>query len=395
VVLCAVAALFAPVSAKPVKSPEPPVARAPQSAPSAIPAETDASAELFVTLKPGDSLRDLLVGAGVASEDAKAVHGLVAAALAARPAQAAEVSLLLGSAGKQRLQRVTVRSGLELKLSVVRAPAGGLRLVRDEIAVDSTPLRFAGPVGGSLYWSLRASGVPAEAASEYLAVVSGHVDIARELRSGDCFDLILAHRRASTGETRTGPLLYAAVDRASGSDVQLVNWKAAGGSGWFDAKGSPSADAGLAWPVRGRVSSHFGTRVHPILLFARFHRGVDLSAPRGTPIVAAADGRVVGAGWNGGHGRQVRIAHPAGLETSYSHMSEIAAEPGAFVRRGQLIGYVGSTGFSTGPHLHYEVRRAGQPIDPLSARHAGAEALSPADRASIRARLRQLLAVPA
>ena len=91
----------------------------------------------------------------------------------------------------------------------------------------------------------------------------------------------------------------------------------------------------------------------------RFHKGVDLAASAGTPIVAAADGRVVGAGWHGGYGQQVEIAHAGGLETTYGHMSRIAAHFGQIVRKGEVIGFVGSTGLSTGPHVHYEVRRNG------------------------------------
>lgn len=110
------------------------------------------------------------------------------------------------------------------------------------------------------------------------------------------------------------------------------------------------------------VTSYFGNRYHPILHFMRFHAGVDIGAGWGSPIVAAADGQVAAAGWAGGYGREVRIAHGGGLVSLYGHMSEIVAQPGSFVRRGQLIGYVGSSGLSTGPHLHFEVRLGGQPV---------------------------------
>ena len=93
--------------------------------------------------------------------------------------------------------------------------------------------------------------------------------------------------------------------------------------------------------------------------------GVDIGACWGSPIVAAGDGRVVAAGWAGGYGREVQIAHGDGLLSLYGHMSEIVAAPGSFVRQGQLIGYVGSSGLSTGPHVHFEVRRSGQPVNPL------------------------------
>ena len=109
--------------------------------------------------------------------------------------------------------------------------------------------------------------------------------------------------------------------------------------------------------------------------------------------MAAADGQVIRAGWAGGYGRQVRIAHPGGLMTSYSHMSQIAAEPGTIVHAGQVIGYVGSSGLSTGPHLHYEVRRQGMPVNPLAGRFASVQLVDTGMANAVKARLKGLLAV--
>ena len=141
----------------------------------------------------------------------------------------------------------------------------------------------------------------------------------------------------------------------------------------------------------GPITSNYGLRMHPILRYSRMHRGIDFRAAYGTPILAAADGRVPGAGWAGGHGRQVRLSHTGGLATSYSHMSRIAVSRGATVRRGQVIGYVGSTGLSTGPHLHYEMYRNGASINPRSVRFTQRAQLSGSELASFRSRLRGLL----
>ena len=149
----------------------------------------------------------------------------------------------------------------------------------------------------------------------------------------------------------------------------------------------------MLWPVAGRITSGFGHRVHPILRYTRFHSGVDFGASWGAPIVAAADGQVVGAGWAGGYGRQVRIAHGDGMTTTYSHMSRIVAAPGTLVRAGELIGYVGSSGMSTGPHLHYEVLRDGRHVNPLSVRLASRPMLDGGELDAFRARLKQLLSV--
>jgi len=145
--------------------------------------------------------------------------------------------------------------------------------------------------------------------------------------------------------------------------------------------------------VAARITSGFGMRFHPILHFARMHKGIDFGAHYGQPIVAAADGRVTGAGWAGGYGQQVRLAHAGGMGTSYSHMSRIVAAPGSFVRQGQLIGYVGSSGLSTGPHLHYEVYRNGVAVNPLGVRFSSQALLEGPELERFKTRLAQLMAI--
>jgi murein DD-endopeptidase MepM/ murein hydrolase activator NlpD len=151
----------------------------------------------------------------------------------------------------------------------------------------------------------------------------------------------------------------------------------------------------MTWPVAGHITSYFGYRYHPILHFTRFHAGVDFGASWGSPIVAAADGIVAAAGWAGGYGRQVRISHSGGLVTSYSHMSGIVAQPGTLVHAGQLIGYVGSSGLSTGPHLHYEVRKDGTPVNPLAVRFASTQVVDTHLADAVKARLKALLSTGA
>ncbi len=251
---------------------------------------------------------------------------------------------------------------------------------------DAGPLRIRGRVGDGLYWSLRAAGASPQVAAAYLAALATQIDVG-EVRPSDSFDMVLGSNRR---------LLYAGLDRIAESDLQLVLWSASGRSEWIDAasadKPAPVAE-GMAWPVAGRITSYFGYRYHPILHFTRFHAGLDFGASWGSPIVAAADGQVVGAGWSGGYGRQVRIAHIGGLMTSYSHMSQIVAAPGEIVRRGQVIGYVGSSGLSTGPHLHYEVLAGGRPVNPLSVRFASAPVVDTHLAYAVKARLKALLSV--
>ena len=255
--------------------------------------------------------------------------------------------------------------------------------------LEAGPLRIRGRVGDGLYWSLRAAGASPQVAAAYLAALATQIDVG-EVASNAGFDLILANR------TPEAALLYAGLNRIGESPLQLVRWSANGRSQWIDAANAerlaPVAE-GMAWPVAGHITSYFGYRYHPILHFSRFHAGLDFGASWGSPIVAAGDGEVVGAGWAGGYGRQVRIAHGRGLMTSYSHMSQIVAAPGAFVRRGQLIGYVGSSGLSTGPHLHYEVRRSGVAVNPLSVRFASAPLIDTGLANAVKTRLKTLLSV--
>ena len=172
-----------------------------------------------------------------------------------------------------------------------------------------------------------------------------------------------------------------------------MKWTIGGRTDWVDANGAGRQVAAFAWPVAGRITSGFGLRVHPILRFARMHRGIDFGAGHGAPIVAASDGQVVKAGWAGGYGRQVRIAHGGGLVTTYSHMSRTVAEPGSFVRQGQLIGYVGSSGLSTGPHLHYEVYRNGTAVNPLGVKFASRSLLEGPELDRFKAHLARLMAI--
>ena len=251
------------------------------------------------------------------------------------------------------------------------------------------PLRIRGRIGDGFYWSLRAAGVSPQAAAQYLAALATEIDVGGDVSMGDSFDLVL-------GAGKDRPLLYAGLDRAALSDLQLVRFTRDGRSHWIDAadaaRPAPAASS-MLWPVTGRITSYFGNRYHPILHFTRFHAGLDFGASSGSPIVAAADGQVVRAGWAGGYGRQVRLAHGGGLVTSYSHMSQIVAELGTIVRAGQVIGYVGSSGLSTGPHLHYEVQRNGVPVNPLSVRFASVQLVDDGTANAVKARLKALLSV--
>jgi len=349
--------------------------------------------DLFMTLGAKDSIGRLLARAGASLADAQAAEYLVRGS-GSRPATGTAVSLILGprtGGGSRPVERVTLRGGLGETLVLARG-AGGLQLIKQAVAIDTTPLRIRGRVGDGLYWSLRAAGVTSTAATDYLRVIGSRIDVGGDIAPSDRFDLVIANRHAANGESEAGPLLYAGLDRASASDLQIVRWTLGGRTDWYDANGSAEqSDSGMMWPVAAPITSGFGMRFHPILRFARMHRGIDFGASWGTPVHAAADGRVSAAGWAGGYGRQVRLVHGGGIATSYSHLSSIVADGGAMVRKGQLIGYVGSSGLSTGPHLHYEVYRGGVAVNPMSVRVTGGTVLDDKTRDVLKARVRFLL----
>ena len=353
-----------------------------------------AQVDLEARLGNGDRTEALLMRIGANVSDAMMVGQMVHAAAPRGLDPGTPIAIRLGkrgSAGHRAVERIALRAGLDSDLVIERSGAGLVaRTVR--ILVDAKPRRIRGRVGDGLYWSLRSSGVSAAAAADYLKALATRLDVGADLGPDDRFDLVIAHRRAATGEEQSGPLLYAGVQRLGGAPLQMLRWTVCGRSGWYDAASlSQISTSALAWPVSARITSGFGMRYHPILHYARMHKGMDFGARWGSPIVASADGVVARAGWAGGYGQQVRINHGSGIATSYSHMSRMVVSPGSAVRQGQVIGYVGTTGLSTGAHLHYETYRNGVAVNPLSVRFTSAAAVDPAEAQRFKARLAQLL----
>jgi murein DD-endopeptidase MepM/ murein hydrolase activator NlpD len=353
--------------------------------------------DLVATIGLGDGLARVLEREGAGAADAAQAASLVAEAVPLGDiAGGTKLAITLGRRPNRKVARpldgLSFRARFDLALSLERVH-GGLVLHRQPIAVDDTPMRLTGDVGDSLYRSERSAGATPSVVADYIRAVAPHVDIG-DISPFDRYDLVFEHKRAATGEVQTGRLLYAGIVH-EGKPIRLLRWTLDGREQWFDAAGVGERREGFSMPVAGaRLTSNFGMRFHPILGFSRMHQGIDLAAPYGTPIVAASDGVVRFAGWHGGHGNFVQIAHAGGMGTGYGHMSRYVVHPGQSVRQGQLIGYVGSTGLSTGPHCHFEVYRGGHPINPATARFAmtsqiGGEALK-----RFRATLARLTALP-
>tara|TARA_B100000678_G_scaffold269447_1_gene256600 strand:- start:283 stop:1320 length:1038 start_codon:yes stop_codon:yes gene_type:complete len=289
------------------------------------------------------------------------------------------------------LEKLAFRARFDLKMELVRT-AAGLTANRIPIAIDHTPLRITGTVGSSLYRSARAAGAPASAVEAYIKAIASRLSMSR-VGAGDRFDLVIEQARAATGEVQLGDLMYAGLDHAGG-DVELLRWQQGGKSVWYNQKGVGETTGMMVMPVNGRITSTFGMRMHPLLHYRRMHKGLDIAAPRGSAIRAAAAGTVIFAGRAGGYGNLIKIRHNNGYVTVYGHMNNFAVRAGTRVDRGQRIGAVGSTGISTGPHVHYEVLKNGRAVNPATVSYATTDRLGGSELRSFKAKLSRLLALP-
>ena len=348
--------------------------------------------ELRAQIGGSDSLGRALARAGVSSRDAAAVMNLVGSDIASGIKPGTPLDIILGRRASRNMPRpldhLAFRARLDLALEVNRT-GDVLQVKRTPIHVDRTPLRIQGVIGDSIYQSARAAGAPPKAIQSFLRVIAQQVDLG-SVHAGDRYDIITEYSRAETGEAEVGDLLFAGLSRSSGRGINMLKWTSEGRSQWFEASGVGQRRGVLSAPVSGRMSSGYGMRRHPILGYTRMHAGIDFAARYGSPIYAATDGVVSYSGRHGGHGNYVRLDHGHGLATGYAHMSRIAARSGQRVRQGQVIGYVGSSGLSTGPHLHYELYRNGRTINPLSVKFTTTAQLEGRELAAFRARLAQL-----
>lgn len=331
----------------------------------------------------GETLAGLLTRAGASSSDASAALNSIADVYnprRLRPGQA--ISLYFQrDEGEAQLTGVAFRSEPGASVTANRTTAGGFEAREVQMPLTFEIARIAAPVDTSLYSSALALGATDREVAALADAFSYDVDFQRDVRPGDDFELVFERFYDDEGNTvRTGDLLFVSLESSRGSR-EFYQFMAPGDSrpDWYDADGKSARRFLMKTPINGaRLSSGFGMRRHPILGYSRMHRGTDFAAPTGTPILAAGDGVVERAGPFSSFGNYVRIRHANGYETAYAHMSRFARgmRAGARVRQGQIIGYVGTTGRSTGPHLHYEVLRRGQQVNPMSLRVANGRNLT-------------------
>lgn len=289
-----------------------------------------------------------------------------------------EISLYFSDA---QLTGVAFRSEPGASVTANRTAAGAFAAREVLMPLTFEISRIAAPVETSLYATALEKGATDREVAALADAFSYDVDFQRDVRPGDDFELVFERFYDDEGNTvRTGELLFVALESSRGSRA-FYQFLAPGDTrpDWYDAEGKSARRFLMRTPINGaRLSSGYGMRRHPILGYSRMHRGTDFAAPTGTPILAAGDGTVVRAGPFSSFGNYVRIRHANGYETAYAHMSRFArgVRSGTRVRQGQVIGYVGTTGRSTGPHLHYEVLRRGAQINPVNLRVANGRNLT-------------------
>ena len=220
----------------------------------------------------------------------------------------------------------------------------------------------------SLYGSALKAGIPSSIVANAIRIFSWDVDFQRDIRQGDALEVMYDQIETEDGTpVENGDIVYARLN-VNGDDIQLYRFETADGSvDYYTPDGASIRKALMTTPVDGaRLSSGFGMREHPVLGYTKMHKGIDFAAPTGTPIYAAGDGVIEHIGKWSSFGNYIRIRHNSGLKTAYAHMKGFAKglSKGSRVKQGQAIGYIGTTGRSTGPHLHYEVLVNGAQVNP-------------------------------
>ena len=234
-----------------------------------------------------------------------------------------------------------------------------LQLYKKEVVVKNE-------IKNNLYSSAMEAGIEPNIIVEFARIFGFEVDFQRDIRKGDWFEILYEKFKDDNNKVRdTGKIIYASM-YVNGEEINLYNFKYNNDEEFYDIKGKSITKSLMKTPINGaRLSSSFGMRKHPILGYNKMHRGTDFAAPSGTPIMASGSGTVTRARWCGGGGNCVKIKHNSTYETIYAHMKSFAKgiKEGRKVKQGQIIGFVGSTGLSTGPHLHYEVIVNGKKVN--------------------------------
>ncbi|HSV29178.1 MAG TPA: peptidoglycan DD-metalloendopeptidase family protein [Candidatus Omnitrophota bacterium] len=331
--------------------------------------------ERQVQVGSGDTLMDVLVRAGVDVGEANQAIDALKDVFNPRGLRAGQKVMVSFDKpphgfGIGDFHKVSLNADPVREVAAKRTDSGTFAGIEARRAVSVQVAHYAGTIKSSLYESAQNAGVPAPVIISMIKALSYDVDFQRDIQSGDGFQVMFEGFYDTKGKlVRHGDMLFASIT-LDGKPIAMYRHETDGGTvEYFNDKGESIKKALLKTPVDGaKISSGFGMRSHPILGYTKMHKGIDFAVPTGTPIQAAGDGTVEMAGFNGAYGNYVRVRHGSGYATAYAHMSRIAVgmKPGKRVSQGQIVGFVGSTGRSTGPHLHYEVMVGNAQVNPLS-----------------------------
>lgn len=339
---------------------------------------TEAFTQLADTLRSGETLQALLIRQGLGKLDITRLAR--EGGLDPRRIRAGLVFNIRRPVGASEPQSVVVRTGPEQRLRIERQ-GEDWAIERRPIAWATEEVPLGGRINQSLYTALDAAvadellprGERVKLAWDLADVFAWNVDFTRDIQPGDGFAVLVERQVSEEGEERYGRIMAAELT-VGGKQLTAYRFEYEGQTGFYDASGQSLRRAFLRAPVQfRRISSTFSAaRFHPVLKVYRRHAGTDYAAAPGTPVMAAGDGTVLRAGWSGGYGNLVEIRHRNGVATRYGHLNGFApgVRSGARVSQGDVIGYVGSTGLSSGPHLHYEFLVNGRQQNHLALREA-------------------------
>jgi len=334
-----------------------------------IPASPDGGNHSGAVLKlaRGQSLSGLLSGAGYSVFVVSDIVNSLAQVLDMRRILEGQ-EVLVKTSEDGRVEEVELKVDFD---RTVRARYDGdaWRTEEDITETYSIPTMSVTTIESSLFEAARDDRVPASVVMEAIGLFGFNVDFQRDIKPGDRLIILYEKLYNHDDEYMTAGALICARLESGARNVEFWRYKRLDGkTNYYEPNGKSVQKTLLKTPVDGaRISSGFGYRRIPALNFDGLHRGIDFAVPSGTPVMAAGEGRVLKAGWHKSYGFMVKLSHANHYDTLYAHFSKIAAGiyVGARVSQGQIIGYVGSTGLSTGPHCHYEVHYNGTPVNPV------------------------------
>ncbi len=278
-----------------------------------------------------------------------------------------QLSIVLKKLNKETYSIINVLYPINNTLSVeIKKNKDAIEIKENILKLNKKEVVIKNAINNNLYSAAIEAGIEPNIIIEFARIYGFEIDFQRDIRKGDTFEIYYEKFLDDNGIVRdTGKIIYAHMS-VNNREINLYNFKDKNEVGYYDISGKSIVKSLMKTPINGaRLSSSFGMRKHPILGFNKMHRGTDFAAPTGTPIMASGSGTVTRARWCGGGGNCVKIRHNSTYETIYAHMSKFAIgiKEGRKVKQGQIIGYVGSTGLSTGPHLHYEVVVNGKKVN--------------------------------